>query len=141
MDELQKYLKEAFHTYQVYLECTMVNGNAHVSLLKWPDIAEASLAYASAVASGDPQQISSIKQVLRNDMIIAMTRPIEVIHENARQRIKEVVGALPPVKVSQEGRYRYPIPYKNDLIKSINQMFATLSTMTEVEYPHLIFRL
>ena len=60
MIKLQKYLDEAFHTYEVYLNITdSFSGDVKLSLLKWPDIASSAMAYAQALEN---KRVSQAKQ-------------------------------------------------------------------------------
>jgi hypothetical protein len=134
MDELNELLQEAFHTYQIYLECTQVlNSGPHISLLKWPDIAQAAIAWGQAIAN--QRDVASTRAVLRSDLITAVIAPVEAVHESTRQRIKEVAGVFPPIKINRGTRYEQPVSYKNDVIAHINDMFATLETLSEIKYP------
>ena len=139
-ESLDDLLLEAFHTYQVYLQCTMIleDPKAKLPLLKWPDIAQSALGYARSLENANPDEIKTAKSIVRSDLIMAVAAPIEVIYKSTHERVTKILGKKPNVvPLSHEGRYKFPIHYKNDIITAINNMFKTLETMSGVSYPEL----
>lgn len=146
MDSLDDLLLEGFHTYQIYLQCTMIleDPKAKLPLLKWPDVAQSALGYARAWENKNPletritPEIKTAMMILQGDLIVAAVAPIEVIYKSTYERVKQVLGKEPTVtSLSLEGRSKFPISYKNHVIESINDMFGTLKTMTGIGYPEL----
>ena len=143
MDRLQELLEEAFHTYQIYLECTgsLSDDRVKLSLLKWPDIAQSAIKLALALKKSNETEMLSIKgdvteviHILETDLYSAIIEPISIIHQSTRERITKVLGKEPAsLTKCCEG----PIELKNQMIDSLNKMFTTLETMTIIEYPRL----
>jgi len=126
---MQQLLKEAFHSYQIYLQCSGVLDvhQAKLSLLLWPDIAN------TAIELLDKPDDTSLKAILLKDLEACMVKPIEAVYDATVLRIKEVVGKRPTPKIAKSDS----LEYKKSLIRSINRMFVTLNTLTNVEYPAL----
>ena len=133
---MQELLKEAFHSYQIYLQCSGVLDvhQAKLSLLLWPDVAH------SAIKLAEKPGDESLIMLLRQDLKSCMIEPIRVIHESTAERIKQVTGKFPatPVATMQDDTvFADPCEVKTTMLYSINKMFVTLNTLTDVEYPVL----
>lgn len=142
--KIQQFLKEAFHTYQLYLTCINVAGDsAKIPLLKWPDVAHSAINYAEAWEKKNPleiretEEIKIAKKILIKDLGITIVAPLEGINKGLKERLTQILGKEP--QTPQLGAYRYdnPIKSKKTLLKSINNMFRTLETMTGTKYPVL----
>ena len=145
-DDLQEFLKEAFHTYQLYLECMKIDigGVSNLPLLKWPDVAQSAIQYAMAwenknpLETRDTHEIKTYRAVLREDLCVAITKPIEVIYKSTKEHISKHIGKAPiGVPLSYEESWKFPVQYKNRLIVAVNDLFKTLETMTGTKYPKL----
>ena len=130
MNDLDLLLEEAFHTYQIYLECNNVLNDYQVklNLLKWPDVVQ------SALETRNTEEIKISRAILEQDLIGTMLMPLKAIYEATKERIEAVIDKSPmaEVELSED-----PITLKNNYIKSINGMFRVLETMTAVQYPTL----
>jgi hypothetical protein len=140
-DDLQKLLKEAFHTYQLYLQCMKIDigGISHLPLLKWPDVAQSALNYAEALENeNSPEEVKIVRTLLRTDLCIAIAKPIEVIYKSTKDHVAKHFGKEPKsVPLSFEELGKFPVQYKNRLMLATNDLFKTLTTMTGVDYPEL----
>lgn len=135
---MQQLLEEAFHSYQVYLQYSGVLDihQAKLSLLLWPDIAH------SAIKMIDNPNSKSELALLQKNLKICVVEPIRIIHDSVQERIKQITGKSPAKSEeislkAKEVKYEDPLKAKNMLVESINQMFVTLNTITNVEYPAL----
>jgi hypothetical protein len=145
-DNLQEFLQEAFHTYQLYLECMKIEigGIGHLPLLKWPDVAQSAISYAEAwenknpLETRDTEEIKSARGVLRQDLCVAISGPIEAIYKSTREHVTKHIGKEPKgIPLSYEESWKFPVQYKNRLIMATNDLFKTLETMTGTKYPKL----
>lgn len=135
-------LKEAFHSYQIYIQCTGVLNvhSAKLPLLKWPDVAQSALSCIDESLKG--MLSDETLEVLVSDLTIAMFDPITIIHSSAMERIEDVTGKVPPeaVKLSKslsELKVEDPLKAKRFLIVSINKMFGIMESLAGVPYPEL----
>ena len=135
---MQQLLKEAFHSYQIYLQCTGVLDvhNAKLSLLLWPDIAH------TAIELLETPDNPALLQLLRQDLGSCIFEPISVIHASTAERIKTVTGKCPARSdkvfvTAKELKDKQPQEAKKMLLSSINRMFVTLNTLTDIKYPVL----
>ena len=150
MDNLQGLLQEAFHTYQLYLQCMKIDigGVSQLPLLKWPDVAQSAIKYAEALECKNPidaestLEIDNFRALLRADLCVTVAGPLEAIYSSTREHITKHLGKPPKSMVlNPEEIYKSPVHYKNRLILAINDLFKTLGTMTGIEYPELNKRL
>ena len=136
MENFNTLLKEAFHTYQVYLNCTgVLNGAGKLSLCKWPDVAQSSLIYINMLEEQtEASELEMARQMMYNDYKVAIIEPIRAIYQATRDRFKEVLEADPAISAEASNK---PIIYKNNLIDAINKMFSALNAVTGVDYPEV----
>lgn len=141
---LDRLLKEAFHTYQSYLICINVaEDSAKIPLLKWPDIAQSAINYALAWENKNPmetretEEIKISRSLLLKDLGIVIVAPLEGLNQSLKERIAQILGKEPQTPELKSDKYDKPIESKKILLKSINNMFRTLETMTGMKYPVL----
>lgn len=134
---LDELVKEAFHSYQIYLSLSGVLGDqsTKLSLLKWPDIAQMAVECISN-PSNDKLDI------LHSDLCIAIIAPIENIYNSTVERLKQLTKQEPAgIKTVSDliaqKKFIDPISLKVKVISELNKMFVTLQTLTGVEYPSL----
>ena len=138
LNNFEEMLEEAFHTYQLYLECTNIlnDQQTKLPLLKWPDVAQSALKYALVLEkeNSSKNDVHIAKQILHNDLQIVIVNPILTIYESTQERIKKLFDKSP---VETPNIDDDPIKYKNNIIASINKIFNALETMTGVKYGKL----
>lgn len=138
MNQLDELLKEAFHTYKLYLECTGVLelSGAAIYLFKWPD------ATHSAISLINQPENKHAMLLLQHELKSLIVDPISIIHDAAIDRLAQLSGVHPikAEKIACEAKgskYQDPFKTKELLIQSINDVFTTINVMTNVEYPTL----
>jgi len=149
MNNLEEMLEEAFHTYQLYLQCTgaLTDNQTKLPLLKWPDVAQSALQYARALESELKEvgtndidvafvsnDSSNNRKLLEADLRIAVVEPLSIIYRSTRERVKELLEKEPAIKAKSDEN---PIKHKNNIILALNELFSTLETMTGVKYSRL----
>jgi hypothetical protein len=136
MENFDVLLKEAFHTYQVYLDCAgILNGAGKMALCKWPDIAQSSLIYINLLeAHAEEPELEVVRKMIYDDYRIAIVEPIRAIYRTTRDRFREVLETEPAVSAKIDNN---PITCKNNLIGAINKMFGALNAVTGIEYPEI----
>jgi len=132
---LAELLKEAKHSYQVYLQCTgaIETQDAKLALLKWPDIAESAIEY---IESNSQDKL----EILIKDLESALFYPIKTICQATAERAEQALGKPPKaVIIEAETALLNPdkIVAKRGLLKAIDKMFAALHAVTGEHYPEL----
>lgn len=138
---MNELLKEAFHTYQVYLTTSGVLDAHHAKLgvLKWPDVAQSAIALSEAIEK-DLDNKETIRAVLKKDLESALLEPIKSLFQASLIRSVTISGK----KVSDELLHATkndtetdPIKLKDIYIERINSLFELLEKETDVKYPKL----
>jgi len=130
-------VKEAFHSYQMYLQLSGVlsTPGAKLALLKWPDIAQ------TAVFCISSPTIDKLA-ILEQDLCIAIIAPIENMYDSMVERLEQLTGKK-PAGVEDFGKlivnkaFKDPCGLKGEMISELNKMFVTLQTITGIEYPEI----
>jgi hypothetical protein len=131
-------IKEAFHSYQIYLQCSGVLDvhQAKLSLLLWPDVA-----YVALKMVDNPND-TTLETTLKIDLKKCVIEPIKIIHDSTMERVKAITGKF-PIRSEEDAVNAKKLKYQNIqeakrlLLDSINRMFVTLNTVTNIEYPVL----
>lgn len=138
---MNKLLKEAFHTYQLYLTTSGVLDAHHAKLgiLKWPDIAQSALAMIDALENGK-DNVEDIRMVLARDLESAILEPIKSLFQAAITRAVSIAGT----KVDSSLLYATKNDSETDVVKlkdvyigRINAVFELLEKETKDKYPKL----
>ena len=99
------------------------------------------IAFTAVKMAEDPDD-PSLKMMLKHDLAQAIVEPVRQIHDATMQRVKELSGQWPAkaeeiAKKVKSIKYKQPVEAKKMLVNSIDDLFTTLNTMTNVEYPEI----
>lgn len=138
MDEL---LKEAFHTYQIYLTTSGVLDvhDAKLGILKWPDVVQSSFALISAI-EGNKSNKEDIRSVLVRDIKQAILDPIKALFQSAITRAVSMAGdKVGPelLHATKKDSETDVVKLKNEYIDRINSLFTFLEEESGNKYPKL----
>lgn len=138
MDEL---LKEAFHTYQIYLATSGVLDvhEAKLGILKWPDIVQSSFALIDAIEENKENK-EDIRSVLIRDIEQAVLDPIKALFQSALTRAVSVAGdKVGPelLHATKKDTETDVVKLKDEYISRVNAIFAFLEKESGKKYPKI----
>lgn len=136
---MKELLKEAFHTYKIYLSISgILDSNTKMALLKWPDAVHSAIELVDALENN--KDGTHIKQVLIKDLEVALLEPIKRIFQSVIIRSIETCGDKIDselLEATKNDPKVNPIELKNIYIYRINKLFKILEDNTSDKYPKI----